>query len=398
MRRAWANTGCLMLASMGLLTGCGRSTAPQTADAAATKSESKPTAPVEPAPFRAPKGVAVKRIDVTAPTTDRAIRTTSNEDREPAQPTSVLKRPSPKTANANTSPQPLPLRTARKVVRNEGSFETVEARVRTVIDSAFAMADRGAIYSARSDLMSAIHALCAAKDAANQDRVCSQALVEALNAMDEAADFVVTDDVRINLRNVIAGHQTQVLKDANLEKMSTITAMQRYYDFAQSQLIIAGDGSPVASEALSGLGKVARRLPADDAALRRNSLVTALVFQQSAVAVWNQNYHAANECGWLYCHLGRPQQAKQFLVEVAQETNWPTAWSNLARVHEDLQEFDLAESARFEMREAQKVLASKGAVKTKTLEFKVVSPEQLMAVGSDVEPPAMAARPRTAPR
>jgi hypothetical protein len=372
MLRDWTISACMAAASLTLIAGCAKSI-PSTDSAARDKVYT--AAPSEPAPFKTPTGVALKHIGDVENFNDRGARTTSNEEQEKLSPQSVLKRSAPK--EKPEAPRPLPQRNDRA----RGDFAAVEKRARQVIDQAFKLADRGAIYSARSDLLSALEVLCDARDSINGNRVCTKALGEALIAMEEAADFLPRGETRSSLKSVVDGHKTTVLKKAKLDEVSNILAMHRYNTFAQQKLIEAGGGSPAASEALCGLGKIARQLPASDASSRRNVLSSALVFQLSAIEVWNENYHAANESGVLYALLGRPNEAKQILVEVAETTNWPTAWANLARVHEQLKEFDLAEAATNEMRFAQKANPHLATSKIGPSEFRWVSPEQFVAEG-----------------
>lgn len=380
MRREWTISAWMAAASLTFAVGCAKSVPSADRVQSASSNATEEAKPVEPARFKAPKGIALRHIAALEDLNDRGARTTSNEEQEKRPTQSVLKRSTPE--ESSPAPRPLPKREDR--ARSE--FAAVEKRARAVIDQAFKLADRGAIYSAKSDLLSAMQVLCDARDSLNGNRHCTKAFDEALTAMDEAADFLPRGEAKASLRTVVAGHKTPVLKDADLDEVSNTLAMHRYNSFARQKLIEAGAGSAAASDALCGLGKIARRLPASNSAMRRNALSTALVFQLSAIEVWGENYHAANETGVLYALLGKPQEAKRLLVEVAENTNWPTAWANLAQVHEQLKEFDLAEAAIYEMKEAQKANPQLATSKIGPTEFRWVSPEQFISEGSDATP------------
>ncbi len=392
MRFAWAKTGVLAWAVVTLLSGCSRQNGNGEMNSKVVGQSSHAAAP-EPARFAAPKSVALKRIDAAAHGPANEVQTTSNDEREPSHPPSVLKRKAPSRDQAENAPQPLPRRQ-----ENRGDLDAVAQRAQQLIDQAYGLADRGAIFSARSDLLTAMHGLCEATDTVNGDRICSQALGDALTAMDEAADFVVNGDVRSNLKSIVSGHQTPVLKDVELDNVTNTRAMHLYYTFAQEKFIEASNGSRTASAALCGLGKVARYLPASDSAARRNTLVKAIVFQNSAVGVWNKNFHAKNELGVLYALLNSPENAKQYLLEVAQATNWPNAWTNLAQVHRQLKEEELAARAMTEAGIARKSTKELGPVKAGALDFQWVSPEQFAAENKDEGPAVQATRPSAATR
>jgi tetratricopeptide (TPR) repeat protein len=380
MRRIWTRLGIFTLLSAALVSGCGRPNSQIELNQASAISDSDALQASEPRRFQLPKYLAILPIEEAADCDAGRVQTTSNEEGEASSPPSVLKK---------QGPRPLPSRH-----RTEGDFDVVETQARQLIEQAFRLADRGAIYSARSDLMTALQRLCDAQDTIHGNRRSTKAFQAALIAMEEAGDFVITGEVRKDLQRVIEGHQTQVLKDATLDRITHILAMQQYYSFAQEQLIEAANGSRAASEALCGLGKVARRLPTTDSASPRNALVKALVYQQSAIAIDENNFHAKNELGVLYAQLNRPRDAVQFLHEVALATNWPTAWANLARVHTQLNEHDLAERALTESRLASKAnIVSKGPV-----EFAWVSPEEFIAEADQAAPRSLATRPQSATR
>ena len=393
MRCAWANAGTLACAVAALLCGCSRQGGtPETASSTSSRA-SRVEVATEPARLAAPKSVALKRIDGADRLKAHEVRAISGDERDLAQPPSVLKRKPRQAATTENTHQPI---SRRKESR--GDLDAVSQRAQQLIDQAYGLADRGAIFSARSDLLTAMHGLCEATDTMNGDRACSAALGQALTAMDEAADFVVDGDVRGSLNSIVSGHQTPVLKNAELDNVTNTRAMHLYYTYAQEKLIQASNGSHTASAALCGLGKVARYLPANDPAARRNTLVKAIVFQNSAVGVWSKNYHAKNELGVLYALLNSPENAKQYLLEVAQATNWPNAWTNLAQVHRQLKEEDLANRAMTEAQIARKSSKELGPVKAGSLDFQWVSPEQFAAENKDSGLEVQATRPSAATR
>lgn len=382
MRCDFAKSSLLAIGLAAFAAGCGR---PPASSVVVPSTEESVSASElhEPAHFAKPTDVALRPIEDSGAKGLAGLRFASME--------------SPQEEN-DGAPQPLPIQLVR-TTQDDGDFAAVEDRARQLIEQAYKLADRGAIYSARSDLLTAMQMLCEGADAVHGVRRCSKAFEEALTAMEEAADFVVTGDARIDLAKVIAGHQTSVLKKAKRDELTCILAMQSYYNFAERKLIEAGNCSPAASEALCGLGKIVRSLPTNDSADRRNARVKSLVFQRSAIAIWEKNHHARNELGVLYAQLGRPQDAKEHLLEVAEATNWPTAWANLSRVHAMLDEMELSDLAMAEAKRARGASINKATEKG-PFEIQWVTPDHFIAEGPDDAPPAaMAKRPTTsAPR
>ena len=61
-------------------------------------------------------------------------------------------------------------------------------------------------------------------------RTRPETLEEALRALDEAGDFQPRGaglESNLNIEMLVAGHQTPVLKDADLKKVTALAALQR---------------------------------------------------------------------------------------------------------------------------------------------------------------------------
>lgn len=396
MRRTWSKLSILALASAALVSGCARPGS--SLEASAHIEPTSLSCPEDNLPLQEPQRFSVPKFTAIRPIEEArqevvGVQAISQDERTQGAPPAELRRRTPGQEAQHRGPQPLPKRRSQ-----DGNLDAVSSKAQQLIRQAYGLADRGALYSARSDLMTALQGLCEATDTRNGDRRCSDALIEGMQALDEAADFVVNGDLRADLKRIVAGHRTSALKDAKLDHLTNIRAMQIYYTFAQEKLIEAGNGTPAASEALSGLGKVTRHLPSDDSGAKRNATVKALVLQQSAVEIWADNYHAKHELGVLYTLLNRPETAKPLLLDVAKTTNWPEAWANLAQVHAQLNEPDLAEKASNEARYAQESIQRNGHVKRGALEFQWVSPEQFASENGEPRPAAVATKPSSYPR
>ena len=91
--------------------------------------------------------------------------------------------------------------------------------------------------------------------------VISRALAAALTAMKEADDFLPRGsrlETEIDLPGVVAAHATPVLK-SGAENVTPMTALKRYFTFAQEQFAAAADHEVAGSMALHALGKLHER-------------------------------------------------------------------------------------------------------------------------------------------
>ena len=203
----------------------------------------------------------------------------------------------------------------------------------------FELADRGAFYSAREEFVVALRILSQALDTEYHTRKHAQALADGLRALEEADDFLPKGsrlEADLRLKNIIAGHQTPVLKPADLDRLTPMTAMREYLTFAQTRLAEAVGSEFAGSMALYAMGKLhrimGRELPGSVVAADSK----ALAVLQSALLARPNNAIAANELGTLLATAGRLEDARRALEHSVR--SWPTAtaWRNLAVVYERL--------------------------------------------------------------
>lgn len=253
----------------------------------------------------------------------------------------------PRSKNAKREPDaPPPPAVEPHVPATTGPMRAVNRRAEEAIRHAFALARRGATYSARTELIETLRMLAEALDLQAKSREHSDALKRGFRALQEAEDFqqrgLAAD---LDMEVLIAAHQTPVLKHSDLSNLTPLVALQRYYTYAQQQLIVAGGGQATASVALYGLGRlqtIGNEEDADEVAPQ------AMVFHQAALMVDPMNYKAANELGVLLARFGQYGQARDMLVHSVRVRPQPESWHNLAEVHEQLGEHELARRAAYE--------------------------------------------------
>jgi tetratricopeptide (TPR) repeat protein len=212
----------------------------------------------------------------------------------------------------------------------------------------FELAHRGALYSAQAEFAAALRTIAQALDAQENSTRHAESLSAGLAALDESEDFLASarsSAATVDVATIVVKHRTPVLKDAPKEDLTPITALQRYYTFAQEQLAAAVENEPAASQALYGMGKVQTTLQSTRTATVADG-PKAIALHQAALIVDNRNFMAANELGVLMARCGRYDAARAALAHSVSIAPQPAVWRNLAAVHDQLGETTLAANAR----------------------------------------------------
>lgn len=214
---------------------------------------------------------------------------------------------------------------------------------------AFELAGRNAVFAARSRFIVALRLLAQGLDTDQGTRRHSRALAEGLDAIQEADDFMPRGarvEADLDLASIIRGHQTPVLKQAELDHLTPMLALKAYFTFAQERLAAAVGREVAGSMALHGLGKLhsaAARNPAIDLAAAEPK---AVAFFQAALLVYPRNLMAANDLGVLLAEAGHWEGARQVLEYAVAVNPQSVGWQNLAVVYQQLGNAPMARHAR----------------------------------------------------
>ncbi|MEX0819905.1 MAG: hypothetical protein WD070_09925 [Pirellulaceae bacterium] len=224
------------------------------------------------------------------------------------------------------------------------SLVAVSQRADGMIDRGFLLAEKGAYYSAKTEFEQALRTVAQALDAHFGGSDYSAALAAGWLALDEAKDFSAHRQrgLVVDVGLMVESHQSPILKDYALDKVSPVVAMQHYFAFAQERLVEAGGHAPVASRALHGLGKIHMVLGEKSGSAERLHGPKALAFQQAALTTDPGNFLAANELGVLLARFGKLQEARTVLQYSVATYPLPETWQNLSVVHQRLGEAELA--------------------------------------------------------
>jgi tetratricopeptide (TPR) repeat protein len=279
----------------------------------------------------------------------------------------------------------------------------LNAQLLPAVQRGYGLAQRGALFAARTEFVQVLRRVAQARDAATAGDIHSRSLAAGLRALDEANDFVpqgVQLEGELDVRSVASSHRTPVLRQ-HPGRILPHEAAALYHHFAQWQLAQAVAGEQAGSMALYGLGKIYVLLAAqrdDDVQL----VQSAMTMYAAAVDVRPDNHLASNELGVLLCRAGRPAEAARLFERTIDIAPSATAYHNLAVAQRHL---GLHDHALANERESQRLAAwerSAGEI-SRRAGIRWVTPEELARVAqpgpvATAPPESTALLPTTARR
>ena len=277
---------------------------------------------------------------------------------EPAVPRAALPNPfpAPREPAAMTPQRPLPLQgqpgsvlpPPPAVAGRSEQLERIAQQADRQIRRGFELASRGAYFAARSEFIKALRLVSQGLDTEHQTDLHSRSLAVGLAAISEAADFIPTGsrlEADLNLPAIIEGHRTPVLKNADTQHLTPLSALKCYFTFAQEQLAVAAGSEVAGSMALHALGKLHAALAGYSGGSVRAAESKAVAFYQAALLVYPKNLMAANDLGVLLARCGSYHEAEAALKYSLSINAQPTSWHNLAAVYQQLGQTALARQA-----------------------------------------------------
>jgi hypothetical protein len=138
-------------------------------------------------------------------------------------------------------------------------MQVVSQRAMQMADQATAMANRGMLYSAQTELIQSLAMIAQALDVQTGASRHGTALNAGMMALSEAREFAATN-VRggepVNIGAIAAGHRTLVLRGHTGTELSPVVAQQQYFGYAQNQLAVAAGNVAAGSQILYRLGRL----------------------------------------------------------------------------------------------------------------------------------------------
>jgi hypothetical protein len=232
-------------------------------------------------------------------------------------------------------------------------MQVVCERAMQMADQAAAMAQRGMLYAARTELIHALQLIAQAIDVQRATTTHSAALAAGLTALEEARDFsaqAAHPGEAIDVAAVAATHRTPLLQRTASTPLSPVIAQQQYLAQAHTHLATAAGGTIAGSQILYRLGRLQTAMAAHDADPFALHGPQSIVFHQAALDSDAANWLAANELGVLFARYGQLSDARRLLLHSVTIHPHIEGWQNLAVVHRRLGESDLAQRAEQESR------------------------------------------------
>lgn len=268
-------------------------------------------------------------------------------------PTAALAAPGPALPPASIAPAP------KLTAITAGEMQSVMQLADEHSRRGFALGGRGALFSARSEFLNALRLVAKALDAAQQTTTHTKSLNAGLLALDESDDFIPGDgkvNGDANVAGIIATHETVLLKGVEQE-IPALIALQRYYSYAQQQLGASVQGQASGSLALHGLAKLHSVIGARQPGSVNAPEPKSIVLEQAALSADPRNFMAANDLAVLLVRYGRLAEARTLLQNSVSSFGQPENWNNLADLHEQMGERELAQLARKAAKDAQQKLS-----------------------------------------
>lgn len=319
-----------------------------------------PLAPVRPVTLPAPM-----RPPVVAIAPPQSTVATSRSVEESASPPAQVAAAPSKTPLVPTMAAPRQS-APRRSIEWQRQMTPVAARADAQIRAAFETCGRGALFAGRSEMIQALRLIAQNADSLERGSTHSDALAAGMRAMAEAESFAPRGsrlESELDMATLVASHRTPVVREALAgvergQKITPLEAQNRYYTYAQQQLAEATAGLPVGAIALYGLGKIHNTLATADSDAKAVEEPQAMTLYQAALTVDPGNPLAAHELGVMLARYQRYDEALAMLQHSAMIASLPETWQNLAVVHAQRGEADLARRARQEADNARTRLSN----------------------------------------
>lgn len=308
----------------------------------------------EPTPFgleprKAPARSWPETADKPPPVaSDEASEPDTFEDADaPAAPPTVARYAHLHSSPRRTAPDAWPTPAAQPTARRGAATAAVN-QAEGHYRRAFELANRGALFAARAELLAGLRALADGFDADNGTTAHADGLAAAMRALDEADDFAPrsgpwpTED---DIARAVRSHRTPLLRGMSAE-ISASAAQQMYLAYAAERLAAVVEFEPVGAQLLHGLGKTYGMLTVQSSRLNRGASGKAMAFHHAAVMAAPRHYLAANDLAVLLAQGGRWSDAARWFSYSLSIQSSAAAWHNLSIVQANLGQTQAAQQAQ----------------------------------------------------
>jgi tetratricopeptide (TPR) repeat protein len=230
--------------------------------------------------------------------------------------------------------------------------DSVAIRAVKHIEYGKTLARRGAKSSAKQEFMAALSIIAQDFDVQRGSMDHSQALRRGILALKESEEFVVNESesqIGMDVGSLIESHQCGAISKEAAVGLNALQALQRYFGFAQMEIENGVGKNLISAEALYCLGRL-HTLGDGVAGIQEGKLdrARAMVYHRAALSCDPNNYRSANELGVLLAEFGELDESIEVLKASLRIHPTSSTWSNLAKVHQRLNQQQLADLATTE--------------------------------------------------
>jgi len=245
------------------------------------------------------------------------------------------------------APRATSLKAAEPLRERSSQLERIAQQADEQTRHGLDLAGRGAYFAARSEFLGALRLIAEGLDTEEKTDAHRHALAAALTAMKEAEDFLPRgsrSEAELDLPGIIASHTTPVLKTC-ASNVTSLTALNGYFTFAQQQFAVAAGREVAGSMALHSLGKLHTALARKKISLATAAEPKAMVYFQAALLVYPKNFLSANDLGVLLAQCGDYNDARTMLEYGFALCPQSATCHNLAVVYGQLGQVAMADRA-----------------------------------------------------
>ncbi|XZE43361.1 tetratricopeptide repeat protein [Pirellulaceae bacterium SH467] len=260
-----------------------------------------------------------------------------------------LLQPNARSAQGYSVPPP-------QALERPAGWSALEGELRAALEQCDQLLRRGAVHSARDEIVLGLRKLMRTMDAIRGAYVSEPALDRALQALKEELDFLSVSH-GVTVESIVATHSTEVLKNRPLHGVSPAVASQHYRSFSRHQFLIGADEHPWAADLLYALGKTLEKEAETNTVATLSLRSQAVVCYQAAIQLHSNHPEASNQLGYSLLLLDRVDEALVALNRAVQLNPNSSSWANLAeayRISGALEQSSLAVAKASEWQRAER--------------------------------------------
>lgn len=219
-------------------------------------------------------------------------------------------------------------------LENPPGWASTEQSLRCSLDRCDHLLRRGAVHSARQEVLTSLRQLFRGIDLHRRTWESEPVFQQGWTALKESEDFertAITEPTSVH--RIVQSHQTAILQETRLDLISPAIASQHYRAYARDAFLTAVDRHPWGADLLYALGKTYEKEAQQQPERQVSLLQHATVCFQAAHMVDPKRHHIANQLGFTLLQLDRVGEALVALHAAIASQASVNAFQNLAEAY-----------------------------------------------------------------